>query len=193
MLQENVPLAEMGGYAAQSELIRLHPSMPLQARTLDFDIEVAHLDHKHPPFLLQFPIQATGWKVVDMVMSGGSLYAAVSVLKRGTQIVAFNLHTRKVDSQVALQSQGQSLSVILLAGDCRLWALVNIQGQGYTKYTIQHREEGLLMIDERRLSNNALSKVFKRVPAVVRASEQSREQKLFSFLTFDEKTVKIWT
>lgn len=52
MLQENVPLAEMGGYTAQSELIRMHPTMPLQARTLDFDIEVASLDNKKPPFLL---------------------------------------------------------------------------------------------------------------------------------------------
>jgi len=50
------------------------------------------------PYLLRFPLQATSWKIQDIVMSHHTLYAAVTVQRRGTQIVAFNLNTREVDS-----------------------------------------------------------------------------------------------
>ena len=78
------PLAEMGGYTAQSNIIKIHPNLPLIARSLDFDIEVRDLTGKQEPYLLKFPFHATSWKIMDLQMSHTILYAAVTVHKRGT-------------------------------------------------------------------------------------------------------------
>lgn len=95
-----------------------------------------------------------------MVMTAQTLYAAVTVARRGTTIFAFNLSTKKVDSQVALQVCAEHDKVFLIANDCRVWALCNVRSQGYFVYTILHIEEGLMLHEERKLSNQVYTNHF---------------------------------
>ena len=117
---------EIGGYSAQSTIVRLHPDKPIIARSCDFDVEIKDLAGAEAPYLLKFPLQATSWKIQDFCFAGMTLYCAVTVAKRGTQVVAFNLATRKVDSQVALQGCAEPKSVLLQAYACKVWALCNV-------------------------------------------------------------------
>ena len=78
-MEEAQPIVELGGYTAQSSLIKLHPQFPIIARSLDFDIEIKDLTGQQSPFLLRFPLSATSWIIQDFIMSGTTLYAAVTV------------------------------------------------------------------------------------------------------------------
>jgi len=103
----------MGGYSGQSHILTLHPDQPLIARSVDFDIEIRDLTHKREPVLLNFPFVATSWTILDFQFCAQTLYVAVTVSKRGTQVVAFNIDSCKINSQVALQGCAEPESVKL--------------------------------------------------------------------------------
>ena len=150
-------------YSLQSPIIRLHPDLPLVAKALDFDIEITDLtsNDDQPLSILKFPFTSASWKILDVTMLDQWLFAAVSVKKGETQIVAWNLNSMAINSQVALHTgKHDTQSVHLVATPGRVFALANHKSHGYSLFIMSFKILGLEITDERSMSEKSNTEFF---------------------------------